>query len=749
MEHAMRKRIPPALIIGLSAGLALMAAGGPATAASPSGRPARWEVRLAPQAPSPGVAMRWSPKGEKLILEEAGGGWETYLKIGPAGNPPIPILLSMSPGAAHFDLLTIDRNGNGKLGDEIGIRTTPSETRGKLWSSFAATLEISVTDPDGRIMKNAYPLSFWYVEDPKAKVQEPVLRYSRSGWMEGSVRIDGTDALVLLTESRMDGVFDRFDSWALAPAGERAALFTIEGARSCSEHAWLGEKAYRLAEIHPSGRRIVLEPYDPGLTRAEEKARADTMAADRNAPRSRKAVEFKHDFAAAESEAKTRGTALFIDFETVWCGPCKSMDEWVYTADEVAAAAGAVVAVKVDGDERRDLAKRFDVAAYPTLVLVAPDGRVLKKAVGYQSVKETAAFLRADEKRSVISIGPGIDAIEIKRGDFTAEPGVDRWTINALVLDPAKARLELGIALDEIVGAETTSSIAARHGALAAVNGGYFRTAGLLKGEPAGLMALAGRVLSEPAKGRASLAAADIGGRTRIAVAHVRFKAELAAGAGISCPIDGFNRDRGPNEMIVFTPEFHRTTLTDPGGIEAVVRGGTTTEIRDHAGSTPIPADGIIVSGRGAAAEWIRVSLKPGAKAEIKTSIEAEPPLPFPPDFLIGGGPRLLSGGKSVPSEADAYPEGFYATRHPRTAIGARADGIVVLVAVDGRQPKVGVGMSIAELASLMAELGCVEALNLDGGGSTTMVVKGKIVNSPSDAAGERAVSDALLVFAR
>jgi exopolysaccharide biosynthesis protein len=57
--------------------------------------------------------------------------------------------------------------------------------------------------------------------------------------------------------------------------------------------------------------------------------------------------------------------------------------------------------------------------------------------------------------------------------------------------------------------------------------------------------------------------------------------------------------------------------------------------------------------------------------------------------------------------------------------------------------------MSIPELSALMAELGCVEAVNLDGGGSTTMVVKGRVVNSPSDAAGERPVSDALLAFSR
>lgn len=365
-----------------------------------------------------------------------------------------------------------------------------------------------------------------------------------------------------------------------------------------------------------------------------------------------------------------------------------------------------------------------------------------------------AAPFAAGETRKAEAIAPGLEYLSIQRGDFAAVLGGNYWSIHVLIADPSRVRLGLGIALDEIVGAEKTSSMAARHGALAAVNGGYFRTEGLLKGEPAGLMALAGRVLSEPARGRASLAAAEIGGTTRIAVAHIRIKGEvLAESAGRkateSRPISGFNRDRGRDDLVVFTPEFHRTTLTDPSGAEAVVRTGAVVEVRDKAGSSVIPADGLVVSGRGAAAEWIRANLRPRTAVRIQTKIEAEPALPFEPDFLIGGGPRLLSGGRTVASEADAFPGGFYASRHPRTAIGLRPDGRIVLAAVDGRQPGLSVGMTIPELAGLMAELGCVEALNLDGGGSTTMVVKGKAVNSPSDPAGERAVSDAILIFGR
>jgi exopolysaccharide biosynthesis protein len=71
------------------------------------------------------------------------------------------------------------------------------------------------------------------------------------------------------------------------------------------------------------------------------------------------------------------------------------------------------------------------------------------------------------------------------------------------------------------------------------------------------------------------------------------------------------------------------------------------------------------------------------------------------------------------------------------------------LVTVDGRNPQISLGMTFVELQRLAARLKLTDVLNLDGGGSTTMVVKGVIVNHPSDAAGPRKVSDSLIVIAR
>jgi exopolysaccharide biosynthesis protein len=89
----------------------------------------------------------------------------------------------------------------------------------------------------------------------------------------------------------------------------------------------------------------------------------------------------------------------------------------------------------------------------------------------------------------------------------------------------------------------------------------------------------------------------------------------------------------------------------------------------------------------------------------------------------------------------------FASDLHPRTAIASLADGRALLLVVDGRQPTISVGMSLDQLARLLLEFGAVEGMNLDGGGSTVMVVQGKVVSHPSDPIGERPVSDAIVVL--
>ena len=362
----------------------------------------------------------------------------------------------------------------------------------------------------------------------------------------------------------------------------------------------------------------------------------------------------------------------------------------------------------------------------------------------------TAAQAAPRDERRIETVAPGVQREEIRRGDFTPGAAGDRWVINVLRLDPARIRLVLARAMDEAVGTETVSSLAIRHGAAAAVNGGYFRTTGIYKGEPAGLLALGTAVWSEASPRRTALAVTNAGGHVRAAIAAVDFAATIEAADGASRPVSGVDRPREDGELVVYGPEFHRTTLTPPGGTEVAVEGGRVASIKEGTGSSPIPATGFVVSAAGEAADWVRAHLKPGASARLKSALTADPPLPFPPEFILGAGPRLVADGRAADDPGlKFYPADFANVRHPRTAAGIMKDGRIALVTVDGRQPARSVGMTIAELAALMLELGCANALNLDGGGSTTMVAGGKVVNSPSDAAGERPVSDALLAFFR
>ena len=92
-----------------------------------------------------------------------------------------------------------------------------------------------------------------------------------------------------------------------------------------------------------------------------------------------------------------------------------------------------------------------------------------------------------------------------------------------------------------------------------------------------------------------------------------------------------------------------------------------------------------------------------------------------------------------------SFAYGWFVKRNPRTIAGVDGLGRTVLVTVDGRSTR-DLGLSIPEAADVARSLGLVDAINLDGGGSTTMVVGGQVINHPSDATGERPVGDALLI---
>lgn len=354
-------------------------------------------VKLTAQSPQEGKGPRWSPYGHKMELTPNENGMATTMKIGDNPANQWSLLLTKTDSSQYFNTLFIDQNQNGQFEDSERVDTEPSESRGKMWSSFNADVNISVNNPwTEKEVKNIYPLALWYVMDPNDTTSEEVLRFSRRGWMEGNAMINGVEATVIFAEAVMDAKIDTADQWAIAPTSLPKELYDYRNSRSVKDHAWLNDDAYRLVEVDPSGMRAVLEPFDPGITRVEEAEKLDIYLPDKKASRSGKTVRFNHEFQTAADQAKNENKKLFLDFETTWCGPCKIMDKLVYTADDVVKSAENIIAVKIDGDEHPELTKRFGVNAYPTLILLASDEQVIDRKVGYQSVKSTVQFLNTE-----------------------------------------------------------------------------------------------------------------------------------------------------------------------------------------------------------------------------------------------------------------------------------------------------------------------------------------------------------------
>lgn len=352
-------------------------------------------VELEACAPGGDRSLRWSPKGAKLALRDAGDGvLETVLELG--GESPRAVRLERSPGSEHQDRLLIDLDGDGEFGADEELGCTPSERRGKWWSSFAATVALSVppSTVDGEPGQRAYPINLWYVFDPVEPEAAPALRFSRRGWHQGQVEVDGAPVVVQINDYVMDGRFTRGDAWRI---GRDVADVLAPPVRTLERHDWLDGQAWRVVELDPHGRFVTITRFDPGVSEAEERAAEDRYAADRSAPRAPQPLAFRHDVDAALAAAQASGSRVLLDFETSWCGPCKQMDQMVYTAQAVVGAAQGMVCIKVDGDVRRDLVQRFGVRGYPTLVVLGADGAELRRAVGYQSVAATATLLRRDD----------------------------------------------------------------------------------------------------------------------------------------------------------------------------------------------------------------------------------------------------------------------------------------------------------------------------------------------------------------
>jgi len=364
-----------------------------------------------------------------------------------------------------------------------------------------------------------------------------------------------------------------------------------------------------------------------------------------------------------------------------------------------------------------------------------------------QSIKWIIFLIVALAKCYSEEIQPGLNYEKI-----TAEQQI----IHVLTVDPTKFNMTPARALDEGLGRESALSLSKRKNAIAAINGGFFTIETTFDGLPRGILKIDGEWYSLPTRPRGAIgwskSSQSVLFDRILASASIKINNDLI-------PLEGINRERNKGEKIAYFPYFHRTTLTDQNGAEIIIKKGKVATIRLESGSSKIPSKGFVLSLADPIEEGILDKLTKNSEASILFKIIPQSSATTSEqwqsiDYIVGGTPLLIKNGEVVDNFAsERIMETFITDRHARTAVGILNNGFWIFVVVD-RAKDVSQGMTMPELAAFMKKLGSVQALNLDGGGSSTMVIKNKLINHPIGDKDEkegkvvdRRISDAILIL--
>lgn len=290
--------------------------------------------------------------------------------------------------------------------------------------------------------------------------------------------------------------------------------------------------------------------------------------------------------------------------------------------------------------------------------------------------------------------------------------------INVVEVDMKLAKdLELTPALSSdttLQSRRTITTIAKNKNAVVALNGTYFKPQ---TGVPLGTLMINKKMYTGPIYDRVAMGIFDNG----FDIARVQLNASVS-GSGKTIPVDNINQPRMLSTyVLVYTSEWGKYSPYAPKygmGLQ-VIEGKIT---KASANPIEIPQNGYVISGPKSVLQPLLD--KKDAELIINTNPEWKNV-----KHIISGGPYLVRNSE-VFVDMTAQKLGAIGGRNPRSAIGYTADNNLILVAVDGREGS-SIGMTLMELASFMQSIGCTNAMNLDGGGSTVMYVNGQVVNKP------------------
>ena len=274
----------------------------------------------------------------------------------------------------------------------------------------------------------------------------------------------------------------------------------------------------------------------------------------------------------------------------------------------------------------------------------------------------------------------------------------------------------------------TVRNIAQRTNSIVAINGGFFKPQ---TGVPLGTLMIDQKIYTGPIYDRVALGIFKDG----YDVGRVQLDGKII-GNNQEIKIDNINQPRMLSSYILaYTRDWGKYAPASPQyGVQLQIVGNKITAA--SANPLSIPENGYVLVGPKSklgklfGADYVDVEIKTNPKWENV-------------QHIISGGPYLLKDNQ-IFIDMTAQKLQSIGGRNPRTAIGYTEDKDLVLVAVDGREGS-SVGLTLVELAKFMKSLGCTNAINLDGGGSTVMYVKGQIVNHPHQPGGI-ALSNALVI---
>ncbi len=315
------------------------------------------------------------------------------------------------------------------------------------------------------------------------------------------------------------------------------------------------------------------------------------------------------------------------------------------------------------------------------------------------------------------------------------------YTLIELDLNSERFFLEPVLANGQINGLQDLGKMVKEKAMLAGVNGGYFH----YSGRPLGLIYKDENIIAEPIKNRTALLLTK---DNQVIFDTVSWQGYLET-VNNQININGVNRKPGNDQVTMFNNYYGEyAPLIKAGMLEIVVISGYVEDINYFKNSSDnknslIPEEGYIIQAHGKGIEEEFGQIEVGDSMYLENN--------FSPNFqehniktAIAAGPQLIENGEIyITAEEEEFQSDIAYGRAPRSAVGVNNNNKLVFITVDGRQPEHSIGITLELLARFMLDYGITDGMNLDGGSSARMIVRGFTMNSPS---GDRLISNGILI---